>query len=425
MSQSIVCPKCNYPIELSAALTSQMREHLRKAIDAENQQRETEFAQKDLNLRQRELAVETLRQTLDEEIAKRVSGERDRLQRDARTEAQAAVALEVEELEGQLSESRAKLLDAQKAELRIRRERQELADQKAELELTLTRQLDEERSHIREAARQELMEEARLRDADKEKLVADLRGQIDDLKRLSEQGSPQARGEVMELVLEDFLRDSFSLDTIEAVPVSYHGGDVLQQIHDQSGRDCGTILWESKRTKCWNDGWLAKLRDDQRAAKAHVAVLVTTEMPKGVSTFACIDGVWVTNRHCLLGLAVALRFGMIEAARAKRSVEGQQTKAALLHSYLSSTEFRQRIEGIVEALVRMKEDLDSERRSLHRLWAKREKQLDRAMLSTSGLYGDLGGLLGTTLPPSPISNWPPSPRAVRQKIWRRPRGNEA
>jgi hypothetical protein len=202
----------------------------------------------------------------------------------------------------------------------------------------------------------------------------------------------------MELVLEEFLRDSFPLDIIEAVPVSYHGGDVLHQIHDQGGRDCGTILWESKRTKCWNDGWLAKLRDDQRAAKAHVAVLVTTEMPKGVSTFACIDGVWVTNRHCLLGLAVALRFGMIEAGRVKRSVEGQQSKATLLHSYLSSTEFRQRIEGIVEALVRMKEDLDSERRSLHRLWAKREKQLDRAMLSTSGLYGDLGGLLGPSLP---------------------------
>src|SRR5262249_55817739 len=185
-------------------------------------------------------------------------------------------------------------------------------------------------------------------------------------------GSPQARGEVMEIVLEQLLRDNFPQDTVEPVPVSYHGGDLLQHVHDSSGLACGTILWESKRTKNWNEGWLPKLRDDQRSAKAHVAVLVTAEMPKGVVAFRCIDGVWVTNRLCVLGLASALRTGMIEAARSKRFTEGRQTKAELLYNYLSSTEFRRRIEGIVEAFITMKEDLDSEKRSLQRIWAKRE-----------------------------------------------------
>jgi hypothetical protein len=140
------------------------------------------------------------------------------------------------------------------------------------------------------------------------------------------------------------------------------------------------------------------LRDDQRAAKADFAVLFTAQMPKDLAAFGCIDGVWVTNRMCLVGLAAALRAGLIETARTRRCVEGKQTKIELAFRYLSGPEFRQRIEGIVEAFVAMKDDLESEKRSLHRLWAKREKQVDRAAINAAGLWGDLGGILGARLP---------------------------
>ena len=398
MSHSILCPNCNFQIEVSEALTTQVREQMRKEFDAESRRHDHEVAEKDHELRQRERALELSRQSLGEELERRVAAEREQLSQDAQTKAKAAIELEMRDLLAQLSETKKKLGETQKEELQLRRQRQELEDQKVELELTLNRRLDEERKRIREVARQEVVEENRLRQADEEKLIGDLRAQIDDLKRRSEQGTPQARGEVAELMLEELLRDSFAHDAIQPVPVSYHGGDVLHLVHDPNARPCGTILWESKRTRNWNEGWLPKLRDDQRAAKAHVAVLVTTEMPKGITTFGYIDGVWVTSRGCLLGLAVALRFGMIEAARSKRVAEGDQTKAELLHRYLSSSEFRQRIEGIAEALVAMKEDLDSEKRSHQRIWAKREKQLDRAMLNTSGLYGDLGGIMGPSIP---------------------------
>ena len=218
------------------------------------------------------------------------------------------------------------------------------------------------------------------------------------MKRKSEQGSQQAQGEVFELEIEDLLRQHFPFDIIEAIPRGTHGGDVLQQVHDNLGRECGTILWESKRTKVWSDGWLPKLRDDQRAARAHLAVLATVEMPKGLSTFGNIDGVWVTSRACLLGLAAALRAGLVEVARTRKSMEGQQTKIEFLYSYFSGPEFTQRIEGIVEAFIAMKGDLEAERRSMQRLWAKREKQLDRAVANTAGLYGDVGGILGAKLP---------------------------
>src|SRR5207247_7008235 len=112
----------------------------------------------------------------------------------------------------------------------------------------------------------------------------------------------------------------------------------------------------------------------------------------------CMDGVWVTSRHCLMGLAAALRQGMIEAARTRRSLQGRQDKVEVLYTYLAGSEFRQRIEGIVEAFLTLKDDLESEKRSMHRLWAKREKHLERAALNTAGLYGDLGGILGPSLP---------------------------
>ncbi len=362
MSDIIVCPNCNHPIEMSAAFSAQVKEKPR------------------------------------EEFSQRLDQEREHLRQEAQDRAKELIAVEVNDLQEQLTNARKKLGESQQAELELRKDRRELEDEKQKLELTVNRKLDEERTKIREIAKAEAAEENQLRDADKERLVSDLRRQITDLKRRAEQGSPQAQGEILELELEDFLRSHFPLDTIEPVPVGEHGGDVLHHIHDANGFRCGTILWEFKRTKAWRDTWLPKLRDDQRRAKAHLAVLMTVEMPRDVTTFGFIDGVWVTNRACLLGLAVALRAGILEAARTKRSMEGKHSKVELLLSYLSNSEFRQRIEGIVEAFMALKEDLDSEKRSVQRLWAKREKQIERAVRHTAGLYGDLGGIIGPDLP---------------------------
>ena len=245
--------------------------------------------------------------------------------------------------------------------MQLRKDRRELETQKSELELAFTRKLDEERNAIRQAAKQEACDENRMREADRDNTIATLRRQIDDLKRKSEQGSNQAQGEVMELVLEDALRHNFPLDTIDDVPVGVHGGDLLHHVFDTSSQACGTMLWESKRTKAWSDTWLPKLRDDQRAAKAHLAILVTAELPRGVSAFGNIDGVWVTKRQYALGLAIALRAGLLEAARTRRLLEGRQTKMDLLYQYVAGSEFRQRVEGIVEAFVTMKTDLEAEK----------------------------------------------------------------
>ena len=153
-----------------------------------------------------------------------------------------------------------------------------------------------------------------------------------------------------------------------------HGGDVIQRVTGPLGQHCGTILWESKRTKNWSDGWLPKLRDDQRAAKADIALIVTQALPKDVDSFNLIDGVWVTSPRYAMHLAIALRQSLIEVAAARKAGEGQQTKMEMLYQYLTGPRFRHRIEAIVEKFADMHDDLEKERKAMTRLWAKREAQ---------------------------------------------------
>ena len=174
-------------------------------------------------------------------------------------------------------------------------------------------------------------------------------------------------------------------------------GDVVQRVMGDRNQLCGTILWESKRTKNWTDGWLAKLREDQRKAKADVALIVSSVLPKGVHTFDQIEGVWVAEPRCAIPVAVALRHYLIELATARQAGEGQQTKMELVYGYLTGPRFRHRVEAIVEKFSEMQEDLNKERKFMTRNWAKREEQIRGVLEGTSGLYGDLQGIAGKAL----------------------------
>jgi hypothetical protein len=232
---------------------------------------------------------------------------------------------------------------------------------------------------------------------EKEQTITSMQKQIEELKRRAEQGSQQLQGEVQELELESLLSGKFPLDQIQPVAKGEYGGDVLQLVTSPLGQACGTILWESKRTKNWSDGWLVKLREDQRQAKAELAVIVSQALPKDVDTFDLVQGVWVTHPKEALPLAMALRQGLMEVAAAKQATVGQQTKMEIVYDYLMGPRFRQRVQAIVEAFSTMQEDLDKERKVITKQWAKREEQIGRVMQATVGMYGDLQGIAGKTL----------------------------
>jgi hypothetical protein len=220
---------------------------------------------------------------------------------------------------------------------------------------------------------------------------------IEELKQKAEQGSQQLQGEVLELELESLLRAKFPFDTIEPVPKGEFGGDTLQRVVSQSGVMTGTILWESKRTKNWSNGWLVKLREDQRTAKAEISVLVSQALPEGIETFDVIDGVWITHPRAILPVATILRHTLLQVSNARLISEGQQTKAEMVYQYLTGPRFKQRVEAIVEAFSSMQDDLDKERKAIMKQWAKRDEQIERVMSATVGMYGDLQGIAGKSI----------------------------
>jgi hypothetical protein len=225
-----------------------------------------------------------------------------------------------------------------------------------------------------------------------------LQRQIEVLKQKAQQGCQRSQGEVLELEIESLLMQKFPSD--EIVPIS-NGvrGDLLQRVRTASGYACGTIIWETKRTQNWTQNWIAKLKQDQRAQKAELAVLVTQALPCGVKAFDFIDGVWVADPSSATGLAMALRQGLVSLANLRLAADGKAGKAEQLYEYLAGTEFRQKIEAIVEAFMAMQIDLEREKRAFAKIWARREKQIGQVIVNTALMYGGIQGIVGHgTLP---------------------------
>jgi len=305
-------------------LQEQVRDQLVKLEAA--RQREQAILKKEGDLEERKRLLEV-------EVAEKVNSQRTAIvaveakkARDALGDEIAKALQEKADAEAMLKQRDAKLAEAQKNELALRRERQTLQEEKGRFELEKQRAIDAERAKIREAAGKDADEQARLRIAEKDKTITDLQAKLQDALRKAEQGSQQLQGEVQELELEALLRNKFPLDKIEPVPKGEHGGDVLHHVNGELAQACGTILWESKRTKNWSDGWLPKLREDQRAAKAEVAVIISQALPRGIDAFDLVDGVWVAHPRCTIPVGMAIRQLLLEVASARQATEGQQPR---------------------------------------------------------------------------------------------------
>jgi hypothetical protein len=401
---TITCPKCKNEIKLTESLAAPLIESTRRDYEARLVQKDTALASREKELRDREEAIAKAREGIDAQVNDKLKTERAKIAADEAKKARLAMstdfdqkAKELADLQDVLKARDAKLAEAQKAQADILKKERELEDAKRELGLNIEKGINEGLALTRQQARKEAEDEQKLKVAEKEHLISAMQKQIEELKRRAEQGSQQLQGEVQELEMEALIRSKFPRDTVEPVPKGEFGGDALQRVVGPIGQVCGTILWETKRTKNWSDGWLAKLRDDQRTAKAEISVLVTQALPKGVETFDLIEGVWVAHPRVAIPVAIMLRQSLIELAMARQASEGQQTKTEMLYSYLTGPRFRQRVQAIVEAFSNMKEDLDKEKKAITKQWAKRDEQIERVMQATVGMYGDMQGIAGKTL----------------------------
>ncbi|MGB0911599.1 MAG: DUF2130 domain-containing protein [Nitrospirales bacterium] len=401
---TIICPQCHTEIKLTESLAAPLLETTKKDFERRLAQKDADAAKREATLQEREVALTKAKETLDQQVTEKLKQERGKISAEEAKKAKLAIgtdleqkAKELSELQGVLKQRDEKLAEAQKAQAELLKKQRELDDAKRELDLTIEKRVQEGLNVTREQAKKEAEESLSLKVKEKEQTISSMQKQIEELKRKAEQGSQQLQGEVQELELENLLMTKFPLDKIQPVPKGEHGGDVLQRVVSGFGQQCGTILWESKRTKNWSDGWLTKLREDQRQAKAEIAVIVSQTLPKDVETFELVDGVWVTHPKAALPVAIVLRHTLMEVASARQASEGQQTKMEMVYQYLMGPRFRQRVQAIVEGFTSMQEDLDKERKVIMRQWAKREEQIDRVMQSTVGMYGDLQGIAGKTL----------------------------
>jgi hypothetical protein len=385
---NIQCPNCGHVIPVTEALSHQIAERARAESRAEIAKLQDSLERKEHEVEEREAKIDLV---VEERVAARAAN----IEQEARERARGSVSLEIDDLKNQLAEVSQQLDTARQGELEARKRARELDERAKNLDLEAARKIDIERQKIQEEATKRTEEQYQLKLAEKEKQIKDAKKANEELKRKLEQGSQQTQGEVLELQLEELLRTSFPMDQIEPVPKGVNGPDVVHKILSRSGRMCGTIVWEFKRTKGWNDGWVQKLKEDQRKLTAEIAVIVSEALPKDCGTFVYMNGIWVSNPQCAIGLATALRMQLLQIASTRAAAAGAKQKSEVLYEYVvASTEFRQHVESIAEAFIAMQEGLQEEKRIAQRQWAKREKQLEQVISNTAGMYGELQALTG-------------------------------
>ena len=381
---TIVCPKCGNNIQLSEALTAQIRIEVGADFKARAQERDKEH--------------EEVLRALESEHNEELKNKQAEVEKDAEKKAREAAEMDMKDLQTQLDEKTAEVKERREEELELRKRERQLTEKTEKADLELERRLAEEREKLKADAEDALREEHKLALKEKDTQLERVIKQLDEAKRKAEGKSQELQGEVLELELEDLLRAEFPMDEIEAVKKGARGADVIQHVRTKTGQEAGIILWETKRTKAWAGAWTTKLRDDQRRAKADLAVIVSDIVPDNIADFGPLDGVFVTTFKFVAGLAVLFRSELINVAQARTSLVDQSDKKAILYEYVLGTEFRQRVEVMVESYSTLLEDLASEKRAMERNWAKRETQLNRAMAGAAGMYGDLQGIIGASLP---------------------------
>jgi hypothetical protein len=288
-----------------------------------------------------------------------------------------------------------KELNKSKVEIvKLKREKDEIESKvKADSELALNQRLKEEKEKMQKS----LDETNELKFRQKEEQLKQLQEQLQIAQRKAEQGSMQLQGEVQELAIEEYLTDKYPCEVIEEIKKGARGADCVQVVHTREVQNCGKIYYESKRTKDFQKTWIEKFKADMRDKGVDLGVLVTQALPTDLDRMGLVDGVWVCTFEEFKGLSTVLRDSIIKIHHAKKSDENKADKMSLLYGYLTSTEFSMQIEAIVEGFTTMQTDLDTEKRSMARIWKQREKQIDKVLENTIGMYGSIKGIAGNAI----------------------------
>jgi hypothetical protein len=397
----IKCPNCSTDIDVNDILYHQLEDELKQKNIVEQKRLKDESDKKAKEFNKALEDLEAQQEMFDDKLRKatqlQLKIEKQKLQQSIKQELMEEQSESISMLKKELDEKSKQVqeLHISKAEIqKLKREKDEIESKvKADGELVLTQRLKDEKEKIQKFADEQ--NELKLRQ--KEEQLKQLQEQLQIAQRKAQQGSMQLQGEVQELAIEEYLRDKYPFDMIEEIKKGVRGADCIQVVHTREVQNCGKIYYESKRTKEFSKTWIEKFKADMREKSVNVGVLVTEVLPSDMPRMGLLDGVWVCTFEEFKGLSAVLRESIIKINHAKKSQENKTDKMSLLYGYLTSTEFSMQIEAIVEGFTTMKSDLDTEKRSMARIWKQREKQIDKVLDNTIGMYGSIKGIAGNAI----------------------------
>jgi len=397
----IKCPNCGTSIDVQDILAHQLEEEIKQKYQSQIAEEKKKYEAGQEKLNEEKLEFEKKKKQENELFQERL----DNLLKDGKKEIESKLKLKLKEeqseqfdaLQKELNEKseQIKELNRTKAEIeKLKREKSELKEiAEAESQKRLNEILITEKEKIKKSEE----DKNELRFKEMQKQLEDQKKLTEEMKRKQEQGSMQLQGEVQELAIEEWLASKFPLDTIEEIKKGARGGDCIQIVHSRTEQNCGTIYYESKRTKDFQPSWIEKFKADIRDRGANIGVLVTEVMPSDMDRMGLKDGVWICNYEEFKGLCAVLREGILQVNNAIVTQENKGDKMDLLYDYLTSNTFRMQIEAIVEGFTQMKSDLDSEKRSMQRIWKQREKQIEKVVTNTIDMYGSIKGIAGNAI----------------------------
>jgi len=381
--QQIKCPSCDTPINVNDILYQQLEQQVQK-----------EYGSKLASLEKEKAGIT---EAIVEGVSKQLAIKKTELERKIKAQVQAETSEEILSFQKQLDEKTKEVKQMNRLKTELAESKRKFDGLKEEIELEAEVKLNliliEEKSKIRN----QVDLENELKFSEKDNLIEKLKEQTKDMQRKLEQGSMQVQGETQELAIEEYLRACFPLDTIAEIKKGARGADSLQIVNTRTKHNCGSIMYESKRTKEFSGAWIEKFKGDMREKGALMGVLITETMPSDMDRLGLKDGIWVCTYEEFKGLCFALRESVILYSTAMASQENKGDKMTLLYDYLTSNEFRLHVEAIVDGFSQMEYDLVSERRSMEGIWKKREKQIQKVLHSTVHMYSSIKGIGGNSI----------------------------
>lgn len=398
---TITCPNCGTTIDINQSIYTKLELELKKKLESEvNEHRKKYKAAMD-QLKEKEAKIKAQEARIAEEVAAQTKAklqeEAQKLRLQLKEELDKEQHAQMQLLRKELDEKSQKVRELNETKARIlklEREKEELASAiKLEAEQQMHARLKEEKERIAKAA----AEEHELKLKEKDEQMQQIKRQLEEMKRKAEQGSQQMQGEVQELAIEAWLKSYYPLDTIDEIKKGARGADCLQVVNTREVQNCGTIYYESKRTRDFQPAWIEKFKADIREKGADIGVLVTNTLPKDMERMGQKEGIWICTFEEFKALSAILREQIIRVSQVLKSQENRSDKMGLLYNYLTGNEFRMQLEAIVEGFTQMQADLQKEKNAMARIWKQREKQIMKVLENTTGMYGSIRGIAGNAI----------------------------